>query len=101
MGVPFLRTIVEIATGIGQDILATPPHVKVQHVNLREAVHNVSASKCSEVLRLAATQDMIPGVRKRDRGSRNFSERKVQYGRAAEPYGHFVPRPSVKHALFT
>src|ERR1039458_98858 len=74
-----------------------PPDVQVQHVDLREAIQDGSTSEGSEVLRLAAAQDVISGVREGDRGSVDLAERKVQREGATEPHCHFVPRTAMKH----
>src|SRR5712664_537728 len=74
-----------------------PPDVQVQHVDLREAIQDGSASEGSEVLRLAAAQNVISGVREGDRGSVDLAKRKVQRGGPIEPRCHFVPRTTMKH----
>src|SRR6266853_5982100 len=74
-----------------------PPDVQVQHVDLREAIQDGSASEGSEVLRLAAAQNVISGVREGDRGSVDLAKRKVQSGGPTEPHCHFVPRTTMKH----
>src|SRR3954447_2877093 len=97
--VPLRRSVVLKATAIDENVLAAPPHVEVQHVNLREAVAERSAAERAEAPFVAAAQDVISGRAERYGLPQWTMQRRIQRAHAEEPRRFLVPRAGFVDAL--
>ena len=99
MLVPARRAVVLIAAGIDEDILAAPPDIEVEHVDLRKPIVQRAAPERGESRFVPAPQHVIARVRKRHRGPRRLSQRRVERTHAEKPRRLFVPWSGIVEPL--
>jgi len=80
MVVPFFRSVIEIGTSINQHVQPAPPHVEVEHVDLRKTIEYRAAPQYSEVGWIISAQDVKARCRAKDRGATFKPTAKCQRG---------------------
>ena len=53
VAMPLFRPVIEIAASVNQNVVTSPPDVKMQHVDLRKAIQQTSAAEGTKAVALS------------------------------------------------